>query len=162
MSSINKRFKVVANIIKSATFFKHLPAETVLSNSSFIPAHSCASFSDWKKALQVFRKIFQQDYLNNRFQSNKRNRGEVHLLMHLSTSDKSHQETLKDHRRLLRILLSFELIQRKCQPFEWKDNFSKETLQILAQHAVQVHKYSFTNEIYLRFLQMSVAREQKS
>ena len=72
------------------------------------------------------------------FQSNKRNRGEVHLLMHLSTSDKSHEETLKDHRRLLRILLSFELLQRKCQPFEWKDNFSKETLQILAQHAVQV------------------------
>jgi hypothetical protein len=34
--------------------------------------------------------------------------------------------------------ISHELIQRRSQPFEWKDEFCKETLQVLAQHAVQV------------------------
>ena len=62
--------------------------------------------------------------------------------MHLSTSEKSHEETIKDHRRLLKVLLSHELLQRRAQPFEWKDEFCKETLQILAQHAVQVHLMS--------------------
>ena len=47
-------------------------------------------------------------------------------------------ERKEEHRRLLRILLSHELLQRKFAPFEWRDNFCKETLQILAQHAVQV------------------------
>lgn len=66
-----------------------------------------------------------------------KNRGEIHLQVHLSTSDKPHQVIINEHQRLLRILLSHELVKRNAAPYAWKDSFAKETLQILAQHAVQ-------------------------
>ena len=40
-------------------------------------------------------------------------------------------------RRLLRVLLSHELVRRASEAYTWRDNFSKETLAILAQHAIQ-------------------------
>jgi hypothetical protein len=39
--------------------------------------------------------------------------------------------------RLLRVLLSHELVRRASEAYTWRDNFSKETLAILAQHAIQ-------------------------
>ena len=39
--------------------------------------------------------------------------------------------------RLLRALLSYELVKKGYTAYSWKDNFSRETLGILAQHAIQ-------------------------
>lgn len=64
-------------------------------------------------------------------------RGELRLQLHLSTSVKPHDDVLLEHRRLLRVLLSHELLKRNSPPYSWKDGFCKETLAILAQHAVQ-------------------------
>ena len=59
--------------------------------------------------------------------------GELRLALHLFTRDGQ----LVEHQRLLRVLLSRELVQRQPLPHAWRDNFSGEALQILAQHAVQ-------------------------
>ena len=42
-----------------------------------------------------------------------------------------------EHTRLLKVLLSHKLIKRNCAAYTWRDNLSKETLQVLAQHAIQ-------------------------
>jgi BAI1-associated protein 3 len=63
----------------------------------------------------------------------KKERGEIHLIQHLFTRE----DQLTEHTRLLKVLLSHELIKRNCAAYTWRDNFSKETLQILAQHAIQ-------------------------
>ena len=59
--------------------------------------------------------------------------GEIHLIQHLFTRE----DQLTEHSRLLKVLLSHELIKRNCAAYTWRDNFSKETLQVLAQHAIQ-------------------------
>lgn len=63
----------------------------------------------------------------------RKERGEIHLIQHLFTRE----DQLKEHTRLLKVLLSHELIKRNNTAYTWRDNFSKETLQILAQHAIQ-------------------------
>ena len=63
----------------------------------------------------------------------KKERGEIHLIQHLFTRE----DQLNEHTRLLKVLLSHELIKRNNAAYTWRDNFSKETLQILAQHAIQ-------------------------
>ena len=55
-----------------------------------------------------------------------------------SGEDDGHSKVVSQHRRLLKILLTDELLARNCDQFQWKDDFKKETLQLLAQHAVQV------------------------
>ena len=39
--------------------------------------------------------------------------------------------------RLLRALLSYELVKNGWTAFTWRDNFCRETVGILAQHAIQ-------------------------
>ena len=63
----------------------------------------------------------------------KKERGEIHLIQHLFVRETK----LSDHIRLIKVLLSHELVKRKCEAYGWRDNFSEETLQILAQHAIQ-------------------------
>ena len=58
-------------------------------------------------------------------------------MLQVSTNDQDHKLVLDHHRRLLKILLTNELLSRNCDQYEWKDDFKNETLQILAQHAVQ-------------------------
>jgi hypothetical protein len=69
--------------------------------------------------------------------NSRRSRGELHLQLHLSTSEKEHAVTVADHRRLLRVLMAYELLSRSVAPHAWKEAFSAESLHILAQHAVQ-------------------------
>ena len=63
----------------------------------------------------------------------RKERGEIHLIQHLFIRENQ----LENHIKLLKVLLSQELIKRKSLAYSWRDNFSKETLQILAQHAIQ-------------------------
>ena len=63
----------------------------------------------------------------------RKERGELHLIQHLFVRE--HQ--LQDHLKLLKVLLSTELVRRKVSAYSWRDNFSRETLQTLAQHAIQ-------------------------
>ena len=63
----------------------------------------------------------------------KKERGEIHLIQHLFVRE----TRLADHIRLIKVLLSHELVKRRCEAYSWRDNFSVETLQILAQHAIQ-------------------------
>ena len=48
------------------------------------------------------------------FQNNKRNRGVVHLLLHLSTSSQKRATMAAQHRRLLRILLGKFILLMNC------------------------------------------------
>ncbi len=72
--------------------------------------------------------------------SSGQNRGELHLKLHLFTSSSqrtSAPSALLRHRRLLRTLLAHELVSRDPPPYTWRDDFSAEAAQVLAQHAVQ-------------------------
>lgn len=70
-------------------------------------------------------------------QGHKKKRGELHLMLQVSTSDQEHSQLLDHHKRLLKIFLTHELLAQKSAPYEWRDEFCLETLQILTQHAVQ-------------------------
>lgn len=72
-------------------------------------------------------------------EKNGKHKGLVHLLLHLSTNSQKRATMAAQHRRLLRILLAHELLRKECKPFEWRDEFAVEALNILAQHAVQVN-----------------------
>ena len=63
----------------------------------------------------------------------RRDRGEVRLALHLYRRE----GRLAEHTKLLRVLLSRELVQRAPPPYAWRDHFTPSALQILAQHAVQ-------------------------
>jgi len=63
-------------------------------------------------------------------------RGEIHLTMTLST-EKDQQLTSQEHRHLLKILFAYELQRTNAMPFTWNGDFSRESVLILAQHAVQ-------------------------
>ena len=63
----------------------------------------------------------------------KKERGEIHLIQHLFVRETE----VSEHIRLIKVLLSHELVKRKCEAYNWRDNFSGETLQVLAQHAIQ-------------------------
>ena len=67
----------------------------------------------------------------------KRNRGQINIVLQISTSDKDNSIVLEEHRRLLKILLTHELLSTNAEQFQWKDDFSKEALLILTQHAIQ-------------------------
>ena len=63
----------------------------------------------------------------------KKKRGEIHLIQHLFVRENQ----LDSHVRLLKVLMSSELVRRSLETWSWRDNFTRETLEILAQHAVQ-------------------------
>ena len=70
-------------------------------------------------------------------QAIKRNRGQLNMVLQISTTDKDISIVLEEHRRLLKILLTHELLCANAEQFQWKDDFSKEALSILSQHAIQ-------------------------
>ena len=53
--------------------------------------------------------------------------------------------------RLLRALMSHELVTKGYTEYTWRDNFTRETLGILAQHAIQ-SKMSRVDTALTRFL----------
>ena len=63
----------------------------------------------------------------------RKQRGEIHLIQHLFVRENQ----LDSHVRLLKVLMSSELVRRSLEPWSWRDHLSRETLAILAQHAVQ-------------------------
>lgn len=67
----------------------------------------------------------------------KRSRGQLNIVLQISTTDKESSIVLEEHRRLLKILLTHELLTNNSEQFQWKDDFSKEALLILSQHAIQ-------------------------
>ena len=71
------------------------------------------------------------------FQAIKRSRGQLNIVLQISTTDKESLIVLEEHRRLLKILLTHELLTNNSEQFQWKDDFSKEALLILSQHAIQ-------------------------
>ena len=73
--------------------------------------------------------LHKQDGKNKK----EKERGEIHLIQHLFVRETE----LSHHIRLIKVLISHELVKRKCEAYNWRDNFSPETLQILAQHAIQ-------------------------
>ena len=81
--------------------------------------------------------IGSQNMIDLFFQAIKRNRGELNLVLQISTTDKEHSIVLEEHRRLLKILLTHELLTTNAEQFQWKDEFSKEALLILTPHAIQ-------------------------
>ena len=73
-------------------------------------------------------------------QGNARERGRIRLSLQVSTNSNGGEKknwVCDQHRRLLKILLTDELLARNSDQYEWKDDFKPETLHILAQHAVQ-------------------------
>ncbi|TRY76437.1 hypothetical protein TCAL_00056 [Tigriopus californicus] len=66
----------------------------------------------------------------------KKKRGEVNISLALSTEKDQHL-TSQEHKHLLKILFAHELQNNHCEPFTWNGTFSKESVTILAQHAVQ-------------------------
>lgn len=70
--------------------------------------------------------------------SSAANRGEIFLQLHLfSNEGQNRDRVVIAHRRLLKVLLSYELIRRDPRPYSWRDDFAPESLSLLAQHAVQ-------------------------
>lgn len=63
----------------------------------------------------------------------RKKRGDIHLVQHLFVRENQ----LDSHVRLLKVLMSSELVRRNLETWSWRDNFTRETLEILAQHAVQ-------------------------
>ena len=61
----------------------------------------------------------------------------MNIVLQISTTDKDSSIVLEEHRRLLKILLTHELLTANAEQFQWKDDFSKEALLILSQHAIQ-------------------------
>ena len=59
------------------------------------------------------------------------------MVLQISTTDKDNSIVLEEHRRLLKILLTHELLNANAEQFQWKDDFSNEALLILTQHAIQ-------------------------
>lgn len=66
----------------------------------------------------------------------QKERGEIHLSLTLSTEKDQHL-TSQEHRHLLKILFAHELQRSNAAPFTWNGEFSRESVLILAQHAVQ-------------------------
>eukprot|EP00092_Neocalanus_flemingeri_P041502 GFUD01045197.1.p1 GENE.GFUD01045197.1~~GFUD01045197.1.p1 ORF type:complete len:1194 (+),score=262.01 GFUD01045197.1:849-4430(+) len=66
----------------------------------------------------------------------QKDRGEIHLSLTLSTEKDQHL-TSQEHRHLLKILFAHELQRSNAAPFTWNGEFSRESVLILAQHAVQ-------------------------
>jgi len=66
----------------------------------------------------------------------QKDRGEIHLSLTLSTEKDQHL-TSQEHRHLLKILFAYELQRSNAAPFTWNGEFSRESVLILAQHAVQ-------------------------
>ena len=66
----------------------------------------------------------------------KRFRGEVRTGLTLST-EKDQNLTAQEHRHLLKILFSYELQHSQAEPFSWNGTFNKNSVTVLAQHAVQ-------------------------
>merc|ERR1719412_39939 len=66
----------------------------------------------------------------------KRSRGEVKAGLTLST-EKDQNLTAQEHRHLLKILFSYELQHSQAEPFTWNGTFNRNSVTILAQHAVQ-------------------------
>eukprot|EP00095_Tigriopus_kingsejongensis_P000958 maker-scaffold83_size396513-snap-gene-0.15 protein:Tk00958 transcript:maker-scaffold83_size396513-snap-gene-0.15-mRNA-1 annotation:"conserved hypothetical protein" len=140
------------NDVKDSRGFRQFIVDTVntkkgqinhkLIGSVEIPIHSipACGFKKWWTLEKLSTSDSKSSLSSNSSSlsvSGGKPRGEIHLQVHLSTSDKPHQTIINEHQRLLRILLSYELLNRNASPYSWKDSFNKETLQILAQHAVQ-------------------------
>ncbi len=66
----------------------------------------------------------------------RRRRGDIHVALTLST-EKNQDLTSQEHKHLLKILFANELQASQAQPFKWNGTFCKESVSILAQHAVQ-------------------------
>jgi len=64
-------------------------------------------------------------------------RGELRLRLNLFTSELAAAQSILQHRRLLRILLDYEISIRKPLPHTWCDDFALEAQELLTQHAVQ-------------------------
>ena len=62
----------------------------------------------------LLNNYFSDFKLKYFFQNNKRNRGVVHLLLHLSTSSQKRATMAAQHRRLLRILLGNFILSMNC------------------------------------------------
>lgn len=75
----------------------------------------------------------------------QKDRGEIHLSITLST-EKDPTLTSQEHRHLLKILFAHELQRSAAAPFTWCGEFSRESVLILAQHAVQVNRLQPLNK----------------
>ena len=71
------------------------------------------------------------------FKNSSSERGEIFLQLHLSFATEGNLDHVKAHKRLLRVLMAHELVRLDPKPYSWRDDFSAESLAILAQHAVQ-------------------------
>ena len=66
----------------------------------------------------------------------RKKRGDIHVRILLST-EKDQNLTSQEHKHLLLKLFAYELQREHPDPFTWNGTFSKESVTILAQHAVQ-------------------------
>ncbi len=66
----------------------------------------------------------------------RQQRGEVRTRLALS-AEKDQNLVSQEHKHLLKILFANELQSSQAQPFQWNGTFCKESVLILAQHAVQ-------------------------
>ena len=66
----------------------------------------------------------------------KRSRGSVRVKLQLST-EKDQNFVPQEYRHLLKILFTYELHNCQAEPFTWNGTFSRDSITILGQHAIQ-------------------------
>jgi len=78
----------------------------------------------------------QKPEVNSSRGGKKRDRGDIRICMSLST-EKDQNFVPQEYRHLLRTLFTYELYSCQAEAFTWNGTFSRDSVTILSQHAVQ-------------------------